>query len=150
MTWDKQCTGNYLSRQWQNLAVLSNVETTHSPRGLDSDRQIGLTERVCAAISDTRHPGYITHSLHDILKQRIYQIASGYEDGNDCNSLRHDPVFRLSRRCSAHLRCGPRCRHRRWCPTRCACMRNSVTPPRPGTGRSNSQFKTWGLKLGAL
>ena len=59
------------------------------------DRQIGLTERVCAAIDDSRHPGYITHSLHDILKQRIYQIASGYEDGNDCNSLRHDPVFRL-------------------------------------------------------
>ena len=59
------------------------------------DRQIGLTERVCAAIDDTRHPGYITHTLHDILKQRIYQIASGYEDGNDCNNLRHDPVFRL-------------------------------------------------------
>ena len=37
------------------------------------DRQIGLTERVCAAIDDARHPGYITHSLHDILKQRIYQ-----------------------------------------------------------------------------
>ncbi len=45
------------------------------------DHQIGLTERACAAINDTRHPGYITHSLHDILKQRIYQIASGYEDG---------------------------------------------------------------------
>ena len=59
------------------------------------DRQIGLTERVCAAIDDTRHPGYITHSLHDILKQRIYQIASGYEDGNDSNSLRHDPMFRM-------------------------------------------------------
>jgi Transposase DDE domain group 1 len=59
------------------------------------DRQIGLTERVCAAINDTRHPSYITHTLHDILKQRIYQIASGYEDGNDCNTLRHDPVFRL-------------------------------------------------------
>jgi hypothetical protein len=59
------------------------------------DRQIGLTERLCAAIDDTRHPGYITHTLHDLLKQRIYQIASGYEDGNDCNTLRHDPVFRL-------------------------------------------------------
>ncbi len=59
------------------------------------DRQIGLTERVCAAIDDTRHPGYITHTLHDLLKQRIYQIASGYEDGNDCNTLRDDPVFRL-------------------------------------------------------
>lgn len=59
------------------------------------DRQIGLTERLCAAIGDTRHPAYITHPLHDILKQRIYQIACGYEDGNDCNALRHDPVFRL-------------------------------------------------------
>ncbi len=63
------------------------------------DRQIGLTARVCAAIDDTRHPGYITHTLHDILKQRIYQIASGYEDGNDCNSLRHDPMFRLGVGC---------------------------------------------------
>lgn len=59
------------------------------------DRQIGLTKRLCAAIQDTRHPGYITHTLHDILKQRIYQIASGYEDGNDSNTLRQDPVFRL-------------------------------------------------------
>jgi hypothetical protein len=59
------------------------------------DRQIGLTERLCAAIVDTRHPGYITHTIHDLLKQRIYQIASGYEDGNDCNTLRYDPVFRL-------------------------------------------------------
>ena len=63
------------------------------------DHQIGLTERVCAAISDTRHPDYITHRLHDIIKQRTYQIASGYEDGNDCNSLRHDPVFRLGVGC---------------------------------------------------
>ena len=59
------------------------------------DLQISLTERLSAAICDTRHPGYITHTLHDILKQRIYQIACGYEDGNDCNTLRHDPVFRL-------------------------------------------------------
>ena len=42
------------------------------------DRQIGLSERVCAAIDDTRHPGYITHTLRDILKQRICQITSGY------------------------------------------------------------------------
>jgi Transposase DDE domain group 1 len=61
----------------------------------DVDRQIGLTQRLCAAIDDTRHQAYITHTLHDLLKQRIFQIACGYEDGNDCNALRHDPVFRL-------------------------------------------------------
>jgi len=59
------------------------------------DRQTGLTERLCAALKDRRHPGYITHTLHELLKQRVYQIASGYEDGNDCNTLRHDPMFRL-------------------------------------------------------
>src|SRR5262249_31533712 len=32
----------------------------------------------------------------DLLAQRIYQIASGYADGNDANSLRHDPLFKLS------------------------------------------------------
>jgi DDE family transposase len=59
------------------------------------DRQIGLTERLAAAIHDKRHLSYIDHPLRDLLAQRIYQIASGYADGNDANSLRHDPVFKL-------------------------------------------------------
>ncbi len=59
------------------------------------DRQIGLTERIRAAMIDKRHPSYITHDLHDLVKQRIYQIGCGYEDGNDCKTLRNDPVFRL-------------------------------------------------------
>src|SRR6266567_3363798 len=62
-------------------------------RGID--RQIGLTERLAAAVQDKRHPSYIDHPLRDLLAQRIYQIASGYADGNDANSLRHDPVFKL-------------------------------------------------------
>jgi DDE family transposase len=63
-------------------------------RGID--RQIGLTERLAAAMRDKRHPAYIDHRLRDLLAQRIYQIASGYADGNDANSLRHDPLFKLS------------------------------------------------------
>ena len=59
------------------------------------DRQIGLTERINAAVVDTRHASYITHSQRDLLTQRIYQIGCGYEDGNDSNSLRHDPMFKL-------------------------------------------------------
>jgi Transposase DDE domain group 1 len=62
-------------------------------RGID--RQIGLTARLAAAIHDTRHPSYIDHPLRDLLAQRIYQIASGYADGNDANSLRRDPLFTL-------------------------------------------------------
>ena len=58
-------------------------------RGID--RQIGLTERLAAAMQDKRHQSYVDHPLRDLLAQRIYQIASGYADGNDANSLRHDP-----------------------------------------------------------
>jgi hypothetical protein len=63
-------------------------------RGID--RQIGLTERLAAAVRDKRHPSYIDHTLRDLFAQRIYQIASGYADGHDANSLRYDPMFKLS------------------------------------------------------
>src|SRR5499426_4637524 len=62
-------------------------------RGID--RQIGLTARLAAALHDKRHQSYINHPLRDLFAQRIYQIASGYADGNDANSLRHDPLFKL-------------------------------------------------------
>lgn len=59
------------------------------------DRQIGLTERLAAAIHDQRHQSYIDHPLRDLLAQRMYQIASGYADANDAKTLRHDPLFKL-------------------------------------------------------
>lgn len=59
------------------------------------DLQIGLTKRLAAALPDRRHQSYVSHSYHDILTQRIYQIGCGYEDGNDANSLRQDPMFKL-------------------------------------------------------
>lgn len=62
-------------------------------RGID--QQIGLTARLAGALDDRRHPGYVKHTTRDVLTQRIFQIASGYEDGNDSNALRHDPMFRL-------------------------------------------------------
>src|SRR5215217_5290051 len=58
-------------------------------RGIDC--QIGLTARLAAAVQDKRHPSYIDHPLRDLFAQRIYQIASGYADGHDANSLRHKP-----------------------------------------------------------
>ena len=59
------------------------------------DRQIGLTDRITKALDDRRHQSYISHSYRDLLTQRIFQIGCGYEDGNDSNSLRHDPMFKL-------------------------------------------------------
>lgn len=60
------------------------------------DRQTGLIARLASAIQDKRHPSYIDHSLSELLRQRIFQTACGYADGNDANSLRHDPAFKLA------------------------------------------------------
>jgi len=62
-------------------------------RGID--QQIDLTHRLAQAFDDQRHPSYTDHSLRDLLAQRIYQIACGYEDGNDANTLRRDALFKL-------------------------------------------------------
>jgi hypothetical protein len=59
------------------------------------DRQIGLSERLVEAFDDQRHPSYTDHTLRDLFVQRIFQIASAYEDGNDANTLRADPMFKL-------------------------------------------------------
>lgn len=59
------------------------------------DRQIGLTAQLASAFKDQRHTSYIDHPLQDLMAQRVYQIASGYEDANDANHLRTDPVFKL-------------------------------------------------------
>jgi len=63
-------------------------------RGIE--RQCGLIGRLAQAIHDRRHPSYIEHSVVDLLRQRIYQSACGYVDGNDANSLRRDPMFKLA------------------------------------------------------
>ncbi|WP_454837581.1 IS1380 family transposase [Pseudomonas rhizophila] len=58
------------------------------------EQQCGLIGRLAAAIHD--YPSYIEHSVADLLRQRIYQSACGYVDGNDANSLRRDPMFKLA------------------------------------------------------
>ena len=61
----------------------------------DPDDQIGLTRDLAAVLRDPRDPRRVTFTLHDLLKQRVLQIAAGYEDANDANTLRHDPIFKL-------------------------------------------------------
>lgn len=56
----------------------------------------GLADRLVNAIRDSRHPSYITHTLRDLLTQRIFQIACGYEDALDANTLRTDPAFKVA------------------------------------------------------
>jgi hypothetical protein len=59
------------------------------------DRRLGLTERIDAIVPDPRDPLRIVHTQLTLLRQRIYAIALGYEDGNDHQTLRDDPVLQL-------------------------------------------------------
>jgi Transposase DDE domain group 1 len=59
------------------------------------DRKIGLLKRVAACFTDARDPERIEHPLRELLAQRIYGLALGYEDLNDHEELRRDPLLGL-------------------------------------------------------
>jgi hypothetical protein len=62
----------------------------------ETEAQVGIIRRFVAALDDRRDPRYIDYSHEELLRQRIFQIACGYEDANDCNSLRRDPAFKAA------------------------------------------------------
>ena len=57
------------------------------------DRQIDLLRRVTRCFTDCRQPDRIEHPLGEMLAQRIYGLALGYEDLNDHEQLRQDPLL---------------------------------------------------------
>ena len=61
----------------------------------ETEAQVGVVDALAKAMKDGRHPGYCKHSLRELLLQRIGQIACGYEDANDSNELRKDPMIKL-------------------------------------------------------
>ena len=61
-----------------------------------AERRVGIIDRLWRLIPDQRNPFLVTHSVASILKARVFAIACGYEDGNDLNSLRVDPAFKLA------------------------------------------------------
>lgn len=60
------------------------------------EQRLGIADRLAACLPDRRIPERVRHSLADILRFRILMIACGYEDGNDADSLRSDPAFKLA------------------------------------------------------
>ncbi len=60
----------------------------------EADSQLGLCEAISEHVPEWRkRKGY--HSLSSLIRQRVFQIACGYEDQNDSNSLREDPLLKL-------------------------------------------------------
>jgi hypothetical protein len=59
----------------------------------EADRRLGLIEALDGVLLDPRNPELITHRQIDLLRQRIYGLAAGYEDLNDHDTLRNDLVW---------------------------------------------------------
>ena len=79
------------------------IEVSHAPLTSDAgllplrqfDERIGLTKQFAAVLDDPRDPELIDHSFLDMVRMRIYGILAGYNDQNDHDILRSDPVFKL-------------------------------------------------------
>jgi Transposase DDE domain group 1 len=86
---------------WGKLPIVvepSNVQIS-SDAGLlplrQFDQHIGLTRQFAEALDDPRAPKFCDHSYGEMARSRIFGILAGYEDQNDHDALRHDPVFKL-------------------------------------------------------
>ncbi len=60
------------------------------------EQRLRIADRMAACIKDPRAPDQITHGLADIIRFRLLMIAAGYEDGNDADTLRCDPMFKMA------------------------------------------------------
>jgi len=57
------------------------------------DQHLGLSRTLASCFSDQRDPRWVDHRLPELLAQRLYGMALGYEDLNDHNELRRDPLL---------------------------------------------------------
>ncbi len=60
------------------------------------ERRLDVAGRLAACLTDPRDPERVVHGLDEIIRFRLLMIAAGYEDGNDADRLRTDPVFKLA------------------------------------------------------
>lgn len=57
------------------------------------DTHLGLSAALAQCFVDTRNPKWVVHSVRELVAQRLYGLALGYEDLNDHHRLRCDPVL---------------------------------------------------------
>lgn len=57
------------------------------------DRRLGLLEQFAACFKDHRNPDQVEHSVEELVRQRVFGLALGYEDLNDHDELRTDPLL---------------------------------------------------------
>jgi Transposase DDE domain group 1 len=90
---------NLFPIQGKNIELSFSGDRISSDGGLlllrELDSQLNLLSSVSNCIRDERDQRYIDHTIKELLTQRVFQIAAGYEDCNDCNDLREDMIFKM-------------------------------------------------------
>jgi len=61
----------------------------------ETDRRLNLLPRLAECFLDARNPVFVDHSVEQLVSQRVYGLALGYEDLNDHEQLRQDPLMRV-------------------------------------------------------
>src|ERR1700689_2584907 len=59
----------------------------------ETDQRLNLLPRLAGRLLDGRNPQLVRHSVQEMVSQRIYGLALGYEDLNDHEQLRRDPLM---------------------------------------------------------
>jgi hypothetical protein len=100
MDTDKQIPLPFSPLKNRKLIAVFDEPLVSSDGGLllirEALEQTGIIRALASAIHDPRHPSYIDHSMGEMLSQRVAQICCGYEDADDCDRLRDDPLFKLA------------------------------------------------------
>ena len=80
-----------------------------------TDRKLGLTAAAARCIADPRNPLLITHAVRDMLRQRVYGLALGWEDLNDHKALRLDVAMQTAVGVDREVASAPTlCRVEKW------------------------------------
>ncbi len=97
-----QCIPEFTFVRVESRPVIVNFKggTVTSDPGLTLiaglDQKLKITSRLAACFKDYRQPNRVEHSIESLVAQRVYGLVQGYEDLNDHDQLRHDPMFALA------------------------------------------------------
>lgn len=61
-----------------------------------AEKEAGIIGALSRCVVDWRNPDLIAHTIKEQIAQRVYQIACGYEDADDCDSLRSDSILKMN------------------------------------------------------
>ena len=85
--------------QGKNIELSFSGDRISSDGGLlllrELDSHLNLLSSASKCLHDGRDQRYIDHSFKGLLTQRVFQIAAGYEEFNDCNDLREDMILKM-------------------------------------------------------